>query len=198
MQKFNYQICALLLGAILISGTLGIGSSFAQTSSDGRTIKKLAVVALVDPDRTVPKLKPGTFSFIFEACAGSSAIIAPEVVLSSDSESKKVKLSQNLKANECQVSVAKIKSSSKDIITASLVERGGMSKIIIEQESKITVIKNKLQTEKDSLTKLTKESPKPTDFSKKISDITDKIVKLRKEINDARQTYYRLVYLLHT
>lgn len=199
MKKFTIQLSAILLGTILVFGTLGIGNSFAQTpSSDGRTIKQLAVVSLVDPDRVVPKQKPGTFSYIFEACAGNSPIRGPEVVVSSDSESKKVKLSHNLKANECQISVVKIKSSSKDLITASLIERGGMSKIIIEQESKITEIKNKLQTEKDALSKLTKESPKPADYSKKVSDITDKIVKLRKDLNDARQTYYRLVYLLHT
>ena len=198
MKNWSLDAYALFLITILIFGTLNIGNSFAQTASDGRTVKQLAVVTLVDPDRIVPKQKPGTFSYIFEACAGSNNIRGPEVVVSSDSESKKIKLSHNLKANECQVSVSKIKSSSKDKITATVIERGGMSKVIIDQESKITEIKGKLQAEKDNLTKLTKQTPKPADFSKKVSEITDKIVKLRKELNDARQMYYRLVYLLYT
>lgn len=167
------------------------------TTSDGRNVKTIAVITLVDPDRAVPKQKPGTFSYIFEACAGSSDIISPEVLIVSDSESKKIKLSHNLKANECQASVSKVKSSSKDTISALIVERGGITKMIKDLEIKTTDVKEKIKIEKLNLDKIIKEKPQPADFDKKISEITDKIVKLRQELKNVREQYHRTLYLLY-
>ena len=175
---------------------------YAQTAtsdfmSDGRNVKTIAVVTLIDPDRTVTTIKTGTYSYIFEACAGSNDIKNPEVFVKSDSESKKIKLSHNLKANECQTSVSKIKSSSKDTISAMVVDRGGMTKIIYDMEAKIKDVKEKMKVEKSNLTKILKEKPEPEGFDKKVSEITDKIVKLRKDLKDARESYHRTLYLLY-
>ncbi len=169
--------------------------SYSQTASDGRTIKIVSIVTLVDPDRTVPKQKPGVYSYIFEACAGSQAIVAPEVVISSDSESKKIKLAKNLAANECQLSVSKIKATAKEKITSSLIERGGMSKLIGDLGNKINTLKSDLQAQKTTLKQL---DPKSSDYKKKTNETTNKIVELRKNLNDARQDYYRMLYLLNT
>jgi len=64
-------------------------------------------------------------------------------------------------------------------------------------EKKITDVKEKIKTEKSNLNKIIKEKPKPTDFDKKVSDIADKIVKLRKDLKDTREKYHRTLYLLH-
>ena len=195
-------ICGMFLAAILVTSGMNLGYSqtAATTSSltsDGRNVKTIAVVTLVDPDRTVPKQKPGTYSYIFEACAGKNDIRSPEVLITSDSESKKVKLSHDLKTSECQASVSKIKSSSKDTISAVVIERGGITKIVKDLENKITDVKEKIKIEKSNLSKIIKEKPQPADFEKKISEITDKIVKLRKDLKDTREKYHRTLYLLH-
>ena len=189
------KLSAILLMTILMASVFSFTPSYSQTSSDGRMIKIVSIVTLVDPDRTVPKQKPGVYSYIFEACAGSQAIVAPEAIISSDSESKKIKLAKNLAANECQLSVSKIKASTKDKITSSLIERGGMSKLIGEFGNKIDKIKSDLETQKTILKQL---DPKSSDYKSKTNETTNKIVDLRKNLNDARQEYYRLLYLLHT
>ena len=186
---------AIMLMAVLILGTFSFTPSYSQTSSDGRIIKIVSVVTLIDPDRTVPKQKPGVYSYIFEACAGSQAIIGPEAVISSDSESKKIKLAKNLAANECQLSVLKIKASTKDKITSTLIERGGMSKLINEKADKINKQKSDLEAQKKILKQL---DPKSTDYKSKINETTNKIIDLRKTLNDVRQEYHRLLYLLYT
>lgn len=187
---------AVFLASILILSGMNLGYS-QSSASDGRTVNTIAVVTIIDPDRTVTTVKQGTFSYIFEACAGSNDIRSPEVIVSSDSESKKIKLSHDLKAGECQTSVSKIKASSKEKISAQVVDRGGVTKIIKDLEIKITEVKEKMKIEKANLKQIINEKPEPVDSSKKISDITDKIVKLRKELKDAREAYYRTLILMH-
>lgn len=189
------KLSAIVLLSVLIASVFSFTPSYSQTSSDGRTVKLVTIVTLIDPDRTVPKQKPGVYSYIFEACSGSQPIIGPEVVVSSDSESKKIKLAKNLAANECQLSVSKIKASAKDKITSTLIERGGMSKLITQANDKITSLKTDLTIQKDILKNL---DPKSPDYKQKTNETTNKIIDLRKNLNDARQEYYRLLYLLHT
>ena len=154
-------------------------------------------MTLVEPDRIVPKQKTRTFSYIFEVCAGSNDILNPEVVVTSDSESKKIKLSHDLKANMCQVSVSKVKSSSKDTISAVVIDRGGMTKIVKGFESQITQVKEKMKVEKSNLKTIVNENPQPADVDKKISEITAKIVNLRMELNSVRDNYFKTLYLLY-
>jgi superfamily II RNA helicase len=198
MKSGILSTSAICLASILVLSGMNVG--FAQTSStasDGRHVNTIAVVTLVDSDRLLPKEKPGTFSYIFEACAGTNDIINPEVIVSSDGESKKIKLAKDLKANECQVSVAKIKSSTKELISAIVFDRGGMTKVIKDLENNITAIKDQLKVEKSNLKNLINEKPEPADLSKKVSEITDQIVKLRKDLDDSRQKYYRTLYLVN-
>ena len=176
---------------------LGYSQTTTNSTSDGRNVKTIAVVTLVEPDRVVPKQKTGTFSYIFEACAGSGDIINPEVLITSDSETKKIKLSHDLKAKECEVSVSKVKSSSKDTISAVMIDRGGMTKIVKDLESQILQVKEKIKVEKLNLDTMINEKPQPADIDKKISEITDKIVKLRMELKDVREKYFRTLYLLY-
>ncbi|MDH3313606.1 MAG: hypothetical protein OEM28_10735 [Nitrosopumilus sp.] len=41
------------------------------------------------------------------------------------------------------------------------------------------------------------EKPQPADADKKISEITAKIVKLRMDLNNVRENYFRTLYLLY-
>ena len=189
---------AIFLASILVLSGMNLGYSQTSTStSDGRKVNTIAVVTLVEPDRIVPKQKTGTFSYIFEACAGTSDVLNPEVLVTSDSESKKIKLSHNLKANECQVSVSKVKSSSKDTISAVLIDRGGMTKIVKDLESQILQVKDKIKVEKSNLKMMVNEKPQPADADKKISEVTAKIVQLRMDLNNVRENYFRTLYLLY-
>jgi len=198
MKSVKLAVSAILLASIIVLSGMNLG--YAQTSSsttDGRNVKTIAVVTLIEPDRVVPKQKTGTFSYIFEACAGSSDILNPEVLVTSDSESKKIKLSHDLKAKECEVSVSKVKSSSKDTISAVIIDRGGMTKIVKDLESQILQVKEKIKVEKSNLKMMINEKPQPADAEKKISEVTKKIVQLRMELNNVRENYFRTLYLLY-
>ncbi|MDH3313948.1 MAG: hypothetical protein OEM28_12525 [Nitrosopumilus sp.] len=199
MKSFNkcLIISTIFLASMLIISGMNLGYAQTNPNSDGRNVKTIAVVTLVEPDRIVPKQKTGTFSYIFEACAGISDILSPEVLVTSDSESKKIKLSHKLDANQCQVSVSKVKSSSKDTISAVLIDRGGMTKIVKDLESQILQVKEKIKVEKSNLKMMINEKPQPADADKKISEVTAKIVKLRMDLNNIRENYFRTLYLLY-
>ena len=131
-------------------------------------------------------------------CWKQMILVNPEVIGNIRQRiQKRSRLSHNLKAGECQTSVSKIKSSSKDTITAVVIERGGMTKIVKDLESKIKDVKEKMKVEKSNLGKILKEKPEPEGFNKKVSEITDKIVKLRIDLKNARENYYRTLYLLY-
>ena len=51
--------------------------------------------------------------------------------------------------------------------------------------------------EKQSLADLVKQSPPPTDFQQKVSELTDKIIELRNELNNARAELQRILFMVN-
>jgi len=195
MKKNRLQILILIFSFAFI-GLLQTADSIFAIDSDGRVINVVSIVTVVQPDPNPVANNPGIFSYIFEACAGNQDIQGPEVILVSDVESKKVKLSHNIKANQCEVSLSKITATTPDDIRPFFVDRGGMSKAIQILDDKMSEIKDKLQNERDALkeyTKLPRDSP---DFHKNISKTTSNIENLRTELDDMREIYFRTILLL--
>lgn len=190
---------AILLSSILaIVMVVSLSTSEAQVASSP-SVKTLKVVNNYgDSGRLDTDPRVINFNYIFEACAGNKAIRAPQVLVSSDSEVKSVKLGQMLGANSCTVSVTKIHASDKASVKAQMLNKGDLSKIVIDLESKVSKLKASISGENAKLKTLTMESPEPTDFKKKLQTITDNIVDFRKDLKDARAEYYRTLYVLHS
>jgi len=75
------------------------------------------------------------YHVVFEACAGKQEIRAPEVIVTSDSETRFVKLVEKLLPNTCETNSVQIKTGNPDSIKLDLVNKGGVT-------SKITQLEN--------------------------------------------------------
>ncbi|TFH00662.1 MAG: hypothetical protein E4G77_04665 [Nitrosopumilus sp.] len=137
-----------------------------------------------------------TYNYIFEACAKSNMIRSPEVLIITDSETKTVILSKSIPAMSCQLSTTVVKATDVNSIKASLVKKTDLSIMISELESKVINLKETLAKEKKELGEIVKKDPTPNDFTKLVSEKTEKITTLRNELNSARADLQKSQYVL--
>ena len=145
------------------------------------------------------KFRVVDYIHIFEVCAKDKTIRAPEVLVTSDSESKTVNLAQKIMPNKCQTNNAKIKATDPNSITASLTNKGMITDKITELETKIADIQQKLATLKTDFSGVVKQdSAELVEGSNtKITDTTNEIVKLRAELNKAKGELNKYLFALH-
>lgn len=134
------------------------------------------------------------YNVIFEACAKEIMIRIPEVVISSDSEAKSIKLADKILPNTCQTSAAKIKVSNPDSIKATLFNKGELSKKINSLEATVTTMKEQLASTKSDLAIYVNQDPQPSDIKQKVAEATNKIVELRKNLNNAKAELERYFF----
>ena len=133
------------------------------------------------------KLRVVEYLQFFEVCANDKTIRAPEILLTSDSESKTVKMAQPIPANQCYNNSAKIKATDPSSISVSLTNKGMISDKITELETTVSDLKEKLNTLKSTLPLMAKDpSTLDNNQKKKISDTTNEIGQLRTELNQAK------------
>ena len=142
-----------------------------------KTVNVLKQVGAAGKLDTTPRIN--AFNYVFEACAGEKNIRAPEVVVTSDSETKSIKLASQLKAEQCRTTSTIIKANDPQSISSVLLNKGGITKKINDMESNLTMLLSQLEQEKKLLTSSSGDA-------KKTSEITQKIVNLKKEINSQR------------
>ena len=136
---------------------------------------------------------------VFEVCAKDKTIRAPEVLITSDSESKKVKIAQKIMAEKCYTSSAKIKATNPDSISASLTNKGMITDKLTELETKVADLQQKLATMKKDFSSVAKQDSADIDedSKKKITTTTNDIVKLRNELNQAKGELNKYLFALH-
>ncbi|MGY5149297.1 MAG: hypothetical protein ACW9W3_04465 [Candidatus Nitrosopumilus sp. bin_68KS] len=152
------------------------------------TIKKVATVK-----QFAKSIKAGTstsvtgYVYVFEACSNSKIIRAPEIFVTSDSETKNVKLGSMIEPNSCYISSVIIKAADPDSITATLLNKGGISETITGLETKIADIKSQISTIKNSIPK-TAETVTP--------ETLNSIISLKKELKDSEDQLRRYMIAL--
>lgn len=136
--------------------------------------------------------KPSTsgYSYVFEACSTTKLIRAPEIFVTSDSETKNVKLATSLKANSCYTSSVNIKAADPNSISATLLNKGGISEKISSLESQIADLKTKITTAKVKIPTSNEQSPESENMT---SIITMK--KDLKELQDQLRRYLMALYV---
>ncbi len=180
---------------------------WAKTIEDFTNKPQISNIGDVNTIRIVPlyfntgihETKPEiitTYNYVFEACAKSSLIRSPEVLITSDSESRSVLLSSNIPAMSCQISTTIIKAANTSSIQGSLVKKADLSLIVGELESKVTNLQEKIASEKKELSEIIKQNPPSSDYNQKISEKTDKIISLRNDLNVARSDLQKNQYVL--
>ena len=144
------------------------------------------------PVRTnVGKLASGTpisgYDIVFEVCA-STSIYAPDILITSDSESKRFELIETVLENSCVIGVSKIKAADVKSISISMLNKGDISEKILTLQNELESLKTQLQNTKQSI-----KNPEATDAQKYGMKIAD----IRKQVNDKREELYRLLFTLH-
>ncbi len=134
-----------------------------------------------------------SYNYVFQVCAYDNAVRAPEVLVSSDSEVKNIKLANNISANTCTTTSTSIKASEQNSIKTVLLNKGGVTEKITSLESKVNELKQQIDSEKSKLDQLVK-SQAP---SNEINQSTQKIIELRKDLNSAREELNRYMYALY-
>ncbi len=170
------------------------GTPLKETSTSIMTISRQSAGNTDSPDTTTG-LK--LYNVVFEACAGKETVRAPEVKVTSDSEEKTVRVSEKIIPNSCQMSTAKINAVDTKSITIELANRADISEKISNLEKNIEMLLDEQSTYQIQLNKLVVQSDKPADFEQKVTELSNKIIKLRNEIRDAKFQMYGSMYEIY-
>lgn len=154
------------------------------------TINKIIITPInTDFGKQSPKVSVGSYDYVFEVCASTKTLFSPEVLIRSDSETKRYELAETVAPNFCILSATIIKASSPDSITATLVSKGDVSQILASLSEQVDSLSMQLQDAKKSFGRDNTEDNKKQG---------QKIAELRKQLNDAKADLYRIHFALYT
>ena len=150
------------------------------------TIKKIITLK-----QTGKNVKAGTvgYAYIFDACAGSKAIKTPTIFVTSDSETKRVKLGSMLNPDSCYTSSAIIKAADPNSITATMLNKGGISDKIESLEDQIADLKSKISAAKQKIPKSDEQTPNPENLNN--------ITSLKKDLKNLQGQLQRFMMALY-
>ena len=173
--------------------------SFRQSTPIGTVTGISTVKQFGSEGRLSTDLRVTDYIHVFEVCAKDKNIRAPEVLVTSDSESKKVKLSQKIMPDKCYTTSAKIKATDPGSITASLTNKGMITDKLTELETKIADIQQKLAATKKDFSGVTKQESTTLGDAEKmqITNAANEISKLRAELNQAKNELNKYLFALH-
>ncbi len=128
-----------------------------------------------------------SYDLVFEICA-SAPIYAPDVLIRSDSETKRYELVEMVQADSCVLSATNIKASDQKSIKITLLNKGDISE-------KIAMLQKDLDSLKEELS-LTRQSLKLFD-KPETQQQGQKVAELRKQINEKREELHRILFAVH-
>lgn len=150
----------------------------------------------VDAGRLKSDPVTSSYNYVFEICAGES-ILYPELLVRSDSEAKSIRIGESLDANSCQTSSTIIRAADKDSIIGTIVADGDIPKLLAELDSNVLMIQEDIAKNKKDLVEITNQIPPPDNFEQKVSEITNRIVNLKNELNHAKEEFNILKYMVY-
>ncbi|WP_297442296.1 hypothetical protein [Nitrosopumilus sp.] len=154
------------------------------------TITKIATLKQLSEKTTGAKSSTNAYSYIFEACGTTKLVKAPEIFVTSDSETKSVKLASPLKPSSCYTSSVNIKAADPNSISAVLLNKGGISEKVSTLESQIADLKTKISDAKAKLPKSNSDSPDSENITNIVSMKKD-----LKELQDQLRRYLMVLYV---
>lgn len=152
---------------------------------------KINIIEKIPIKTNIGKLASGapvsSYDLIFEVCA-ITPIYAPDVLITSDSQTKQYELAETIESDSCVISATNIKASKSDSIKVTLKNKGDISAKVLGLQNELDSLKEQLSISRQAL-----KDPMGPDAQKQ----GQKIVDLRKQINDKRDDLYRLLYSIH-
>ena len=142
-----------------------------------------------------------THSLIFQVCASEQVDMrAPEVVISSDSAVKNVKLNNVLLKGTCSKTASAILATDSSSISIKVIDKTKLNKMIEKTEKELDRIKNEIEDINSQLqTKLNTPAEELRNNPNKVKEINELILKLKDLREERRQLtmeYYELIYTL--
>ena len=165
-----------------------------ENKSLGEIKNTLTVRQVGDSGRLDTTPLTNGYNFIFEVCAFEKTIRAPQAKITSDSETKIVKLIGPMLAESCQTNAVKIKAKDPASIKGILTNQGGVTDKITSLENKIADLKVKLDQAKKN-TKSSAElatSESDATFTTEVNSIND----IRRQLNEAKSEYNTYLFSL--
>ncbi|QUC65715.1 hypothetical protein NsoK4_06730 [Nitrosopumilus sp. K4] len=154
-------------------------------------VGSITVLEKVPVRVNVGKLASGTpisgYDIVFEVCA-TKPIYAPDIVIRSDSETKRIEMVESIGADSCELGVAKIKAADKSTITATLLNKGDVSQKVMDLQNELNMLKQQLSETRQGF-----KGGQGSDSQKQGTKIAD----LRKQVNDKREELHRLLFTIH-
>lgn len=165
-----------------------LGVQLNKQSVPLATINKL----YAEPVKTLfgkltPKSPAAGYDYAFEVCASAQKIYVPDILIKSDSETQHYEIPENIEPNTCTLSTTFIRAANPDSIKVTLLNKGDVSAVLSEMESKVSSLQEELAAARKSLGD--KSSPDTRQGSK--------IAELRKQLNDAKEDLHRLYFTLY-
>ena len=191
-NKTTLYITTITIASILLTSGFGISSAHAQTSNTA-SVRDIFISAQTQTVAGTSSV--AYYNYIFEVCAKKVPLRSPEVIISSDTEVKSVKLARSISANTCEMTGAKIKAGDQSTIGATIVGKEGLSEQANALEVKIADLRGKIQEQKAKLKSYAEFNP--NEKQKLITESIDKISDLRKELREVKSDYHRILYLIH-
>ncbi|WP_420544588.1 hypothetical protein [Nitrosopumilus sp.] len=168
-----------------------------ETPKPVGTITHLATTkAPTNPGDAVGFSKITINNYVFKICSIDEKIKRPEVIITSDSETKSVKLARDISAEACNTTAVKVRAIDPNTINARLLNQGGVTEIITEFENKIEELKLDLSEQREKISAINNEAPS-NDRAKKVSAIHKQITDLRNELKDTRADLQKYLLLLN-
>ena len=191
----NFKKSLLTISVVGLVGVL-LTSGFVIPAANAQTNKQISILA------KIPSGLENKYSVIFQVCADDTIMRAPEVVISSDSAIKNVKLNKVISPNTCRTTASVVDAMDANTIKVKKVDKTVLNKMITSAEKNLAKIKAEISKTNDDLNSLLDtipgNVPTKSENIKKVNDMATKLSELRKNLQDARQEYYRLLYILKT
>lgn len=154
------------------------------------TINKIATLKQLSKKGTAgTSTNISGYAYVFEACSDSKIIRAPEIYVTSDSDTKSVKLGSALNPVACYTSSVLIKAADPNSITATLLNKGEISEKILMLETQITDLKSKITTAKQKLPTSDDQESTPENVSN--------IVTMKKDLKNLQDQLRRYLMVLY-
>ena len=140
-------------------------------------------------------------SILFQTCATKEVNMrAPEVIVSSDSEVKSIKLNKIILKETCAKTVSSIIAVDPSSINLKVIDKTKLNKMIEKSEKKITEIEDKIASINEQLqikfNALTDSSTLDPDQVKETNEMISELSELRKERSQLKADYYELIYTI--
>lgn len=156
----------------------------AGTITKIATLKQLSKKVITGTSTSV-----SGYAYVFEACSNSKLIRAPEIYVTSDSDAKSVKLGSALNPSSCYTSSVLIKAADPNSITATLLNKGGVSEKISTLETQIADLKSKIASAKQKIPTSNDQTPNPENLNS--------IVTMKKDLKNLQDQLRRYLMVLY-